>query len=91
MSTETSSQWWDEEDHDDVTGDVWRTKRVHVVHGRAALFVTARTTDLGHQYVEVDVPALPALTLSDARLLRVALDRAIHLVERIEKDVSMTV
>jgi hypothetical protein len=90
MSTETSAPWWDEEDHDDVTGDSWRTKRVHIVHGKPDIFVTATTDALGHVYVVVDVPALPALVPSDARLVRVALDRAINLADRIEREVGMT-
>jgi hypothetical protein len=89
MSTDTSTPWWDEENHEDVTGDSWRTKRVHIVHGRPEVFVTATTDHLGHTYVEVDVPVLPALVPSDAHLVRVALDRAINLAERIEREVTL--
>jgi len=88
MSTETSTRWWDEEDHDDVTGDWWRTKRVHIVHGRPEVFVTATTDALGHVYVEIDIPVLPTLAPTEARLVRVALDRAINLADRIEREVT---
>lgn len=88
MSIETSTPWWDTEDHDDVTGDSWRTKRVHIVHGRPEIFVTATTDALGHVYVVVDVPALPALPPSEARLVRLALDRALLLADRIERQAT---
>ena len=88
MRTATSTQWWDEENRDEVTGDSWHTKRIHIVHGRPEIFVTATTDHLGHTYVEVDVPVLPALPPSEARLVRVALDRAISLADRIEREVT---
>ena len=86
MSTETSTPWWDEEDHDEVTGDTWRTKRIHVDHRRPDVLITETTDHLGHRYVEVDVPPLPSATLVETRLLRVALDRAIRLADRLTRE-----
>ena len=88
MSTDTPTPWWDTEDHDDVTGDRWITKHIHTITGKPDIFVTATTDHLGHTYVVVDVPALPALPPSEARLVRVALDRAIALADRIEREVT---
>ncbi|MCI1788415.1 MAG: hypothetical protein LKI58_10205 [Actinomyces sp.] len=88
MSTDTPTPWWDTEDHDKATGDTWRVKSVHVVTGRSDIRVVATEDRNGHTYVEIDIPVLPTLAPSDARLVRVALDRAINLADRIEREVT---
>ncbi|WP_312347351.1 hypothetical protein [Actinomyces sp.] len=78
--------WWDADGYvfDAVTGTEWRTRRIPVCPGRSPLVVRAETDEGGHTYVTVDVPVLPELSVVDARRLRVALDRAVRLVERVE-------
>ncbi len=76
-----SGQWWTDEYTDPVTATTWRHRELPSVPGRTRLEILEEETEVGHCYRRCDIPVLGGLDGVQLRRLRVAIDRAIRIVE----------
>ncbi|MCI1788610.1 MAG: hypothetical protein LKI58_11225 [Actinomyces sp.] len=78
---QSPARWWTEEYQEPASGSTWRRGELPAIPGRTRLEIIAEETAGGVVIRRCDIPALGGLDGVQLRRLRVAIDRAIRIVE----------